>query len=139
MKSIRGIIVERVSEALVAVLGAEGAEADPMVTPSQDSKRGDYQSNCAMGLAKKLGRKPRELAEQIVAGLKIDDICEPPEIAGPGFINFRLKNEFLAASLGERVKLKYEVQRTKYEKRAMVPRFVRSATLSLTRRWRAGL
>ncbi len=101
MKSIRGIIVERVSEALVAVLGAEGAEADPLVAPSQDSKRGDYQSNCAMGLAKKLGRKPRELAEQIVAGLKIDDLCEPPDIAGPGFINFRLKNEFLAALLGE--------------------------------------
>ncbi|MCH8969174.1 MAG: arginine--tRNA ligase [Planctomycetes bacterium] len=101
MKSIRRIIVERVSEALVAVLGAEGAEADPLVAPSQDSKRGDYQSNCAMGLAKKLGRKPRELAEQIVAGLKIDDLCEPPTIAGPGFINFRLKNEFLAAALGE--------------------------------------
>ena len=101
MKSIRRIIVERVSEALVAVLGTEGAEADPLVAPSQDSKRGDYQSNCAMGLAKKLGRKPRELAEQIVAGLKIDDLCEPPTIAGPGFINFRLKNEFLAAALGE--------------------------------------
>ncbi len=83
VKSIRRIMVERVSEALVAVLGAEGAEADPLVTPSQDSKRGDYQSNCAMGLAKKLGRKPRELAEQFVAGLMIVDLCEPPDFAGP--------------------------------------------------------
>jgi arginyl-tRNA synthetase len=99
MKSIRGIIAERVSEALAVLLGAEGAAADPLVARSQDSKRGDYQSNCAMGLAKKLGRKPRELAEQIVAGLKVDDLCEPPEIAGPGFINLRLKNGFLAAAL----------------------------------------
>ena len=99
VKSIRRIVAERVSEALVATLGDEVAQADPLVAPSQDDRFGDYQSNCAMGLAKKLGRNPRELAEQIVAALKIDDICEAPEIAGPGFINFRLKNDFLAATL----------------------------------------
>ena len=96
MKSIRTIISQRVADALANVVGER---ANPIVQESQDERFGDYLSNCAMGLSKKLGRKPRELAEQIVANLQIDDVCEPPEIAGPGFINLRLKNEFLAASL----------------------------------------
>ena len=97
MKNIRNIIAERVVAALASIVGEP---ADPLISESQDAKFGDYQSNCAMGLAQKLKRKPRELAEEIVAALAIDDICEPPTIAGPGFINFRLKNDFLAAALG---------------------------------------
>jgi arginyl-tRNA synthetase len=76
-----------------------GAEGDPLVRVAQGERFGDYQSNCAMGLAKKLRRKPRELAEAIVAHLNVEDICERPEIEGPGFINFRLKPAFLARAL----------------------------------------
>lgn len=74
-------------------------EGEPLVAPSQDEKFGDYQSNAAMGLAKRLGKKPREVAEAIIAALDADDLIEPPQIAGPGFINFRLRNDFLARSL----------------------------------------
>lgn len=70
-----------------------------MVKPTQDPKFGDYQVNCAMSLAKVLKQKPRDLAEQIVKNLDLGDMLEPPEIAGPGFINFRLKNEWLAEQL----------------------------------------
>ena len=66
-----------------------------MIRPSQDPKFGDYQANMAMPLAKKLGKPPREIAQQIAQQLDISGICEPPEIAGPGFINLRLSNEFL--------------------------------------------
>jgi len=76
-----------------------GISGDPQIQPSQDEKFGDYQSNAAMGLAKKLGRKPREVAEAIVEKLDINDLCEKPEIAGPGFINLRLRTEFLSRSL----------------------------------------
>lgn len=68
-----------------------------MVKPAQDAQFGDYQANCAMPLAGKLKQKPREIAEQIVANLEVDDLCEPPEIAGPGFINFKLKDGWIAS------------------------------------------
>lgn len=69
------------------------------VLPAQEARFGDYQANCALALARSLRQAPRQIAEQIVAGLRWDDMCEPPEIAGPGFINIRLRNEWLAAQL----------------------------------------
>jgi len=67
-----------------------------MVRPSQDAKFGDYQANFAMPLGKRLARPPRDVAEEVVGRLIVDDLCEPPEIAGPGFINLRLKTDWLA-------------------------------------------
>jgi len=95
VKSILELLSDRVRAAIARV----GVEGDPQIHASQDEKFGDYQSNAAMGLAKKLARKPREVAEAIVEKLDIDDLCERPEIAGPGFINFRLQPSFLARSL----------------------------------------
>ncbi|MBX3439926.1 MAG: arginine--tRNA ligase, partial [Planctomycetaceae bacterium] len=66
-----------------------------MVRPSQDAKFGDYQANCAMPLAKQHGTNPRELAARLIEQLDIADLCDPPEIAGPGFINLRLKDEWI--------------------------------------------
>ncbi len=88
-------LTARIADAL-SKIDATGA---PMLQPSQDPKFGDYQCNAAMGLAKKLGKKPREVAQQIVDNLNVSDLCETPEIAGPGFINLRLKPAFVAASL----------------------------------------
>ncbi len=73
------------------------------VSPAADSRFGDYQANAAMTLAKARRTNPRALAAQIVAALQADaalePISQPPEIAGAGFINFRLKPEFLAREL----------------------------------------
>jgi len=74
-----------------------------MIRPSQDSKFGDFQANMAMPLAKKLGKPPRDVAQQIVENLAVDHLCEKPEIAGPGFINLRLKNEFLETLLSKAI------------------------------------
>jgi arginyl-tRNA synthetase len=71
---------------------------------SQDPKFGDYQANLAMPLAKLLGRKPREIAAEIVERLDVADLCQSPEIAGPGFINLRIKDDWLAARLAAAVK-----------------------------------
>lgn len=68
-----------------------------MVKPAQDAKFGDYQANCAMPLAKQRGAKPQDLAREIIARLDIADLCEPPEVAGPGFINLRLRGDWLEA------------------------------------------
>lgn len=74
-----------------------------MIRPAQDSRFGDYQANCAMPLGKTLGKPPRDVAEMILEKLSVDDICETPEIAGPGFINLRLKDTWLSARLAEAV------------------------------------
>ncbi|MGD0653916.1 MAG: arginine--tRNA ligase [Thermoguttaceae bacterium] len=73
------------------------------VRPSQDPKFGDYQANLAMSLGKQLKRPPRNVAADIVRRLDVADICQPLEIAGPGFINLRLKNEWLVRMLNEAV------------------------------------
>jgi arginyl-tRNA synthetase len=70
-----------------------------MIRPAQDAKFGDFQANFAMPLSRRLGKPPREIAQAVIAQLQIDDICETPEIAGPGFINLRLKDEFLAGEI----------------------------------------
>ncbi|MEK7732446.1 MAG: arginine--tRNA ligase, partial [Planctomycetota bacterium] len=92
-------ILEQLSHRVRGAIERVSVDGDPQIQPSQDEKFGDYQSNAAMGLAKKLGGKPREVAEAIVEKLDINDLCEKPEIAGPGFINFRLKPTFLAKAL----------------------------------------
>ncbi|MCH2113897.1 MAG: arginine--tRNA ligase [Pirellulales bacterium] len=75
------------------------AELASMVLPSQDAKFGDYQANCSMPLGKRLGKPPREVAQLLVESLDVADICDPCEIAGPGFINLRLKKTWLVEQL----------------------------------------
>jgi arginyl-tRNA synthetase len=81
----------------------DAASLADMVLPSQDAKHGDYQANCAMPLGKKLGKPPREIAAALVEQLNLNvdgiELCEPPTIAGPGFINLKLTNEALASLL----------------------------------------
>ncbi len=95
-------IPERLSQRIARALAKSDAAADlpsgfnPPVTPATDPKFGDYQSNAAMMLAKRLRMNPRALASQIVEAFDAGDLCERPEIAGPGFINFRLLNTSLA-------------------------------------------
>src|SRR5262245_19595247 len=70
-----------------------------MIRPAQDPKFGDYQANVAMALGKQLGKPPRDVASRIEAVAKLDDVCQPPEVAGPGFINLRLRDDWLTAEL----------------------------------------
>lgn len=79
---------------------------DAMVTPATKPEFGDYQCNAAMSLAKSAGLNPRECATKIVDQLRplIQEYMEEPEIAGPGFINFRFKEEYLSQALGVMVK-----------------------------------
>lgn len=69
------------------------------IVPSADVRHGDYQTNTAMVLAKRLKMNPRELAAQVVEALEVDDLAEL-EIAGPGFINFRIKPEAWEQKVG---------------------------------------
>ncbi|MGI8979258.1 MAG: arginine--tRNA ligase [Pirellulaceae bacterium] len=70
-----------------------------LIRVAQDPKFGDYQANFAMPLKKLLGKDAREIAAQVIGAAKLDDLVQPPEIAGPGFINLRLRDEWVAAAL----------------------------------------
>jgi arginyl-tRNA synthetase len=96
MKAVIDTLEERIS-AVMAEIG--GQKAPAIVRPATDAKFGDYQANGVMALAKELKANPCKLAEDVVKKLELDDICQPPEVAGPGFINLRLKPEFVAANL----------------------------------------
>jgi arginyl-tRNA synthetase len=99
MATVSEILQERLQNALQAV-GLSIAEP-VQIAPTADPRHGDYQTNVAMTLGKKLKQNPRNLAGLIVANLSVNDIGPAPEVAGPGFINFRLSPEFLAHRLHE--------------------------------------
>ena len=90
------VLGARVRDALVAAYGAEYGAADPLIRPSSFA---DAQSNVALPLAKQLGRAPRDIAAEIVGHLDIDDVCEPPSVSGPGFINFTLRPQWIAGEV----------------------------------------
>lgn len=75
------------------------AGVDPELRPATKPQFGHFQSNVALRLAKAEGRPPREVAADIVARLDIDDLCDTPDVAGPGFINLRLRSDVLAAAV----------------------------------------
>ncbi|GAB1544563.1 arginine--tRNA ligase [Scytonema sp. NUACC21] len=95
MKATQEKLKLKLQEALGAAFGADYAEADPILVTASNPKFGDYQANVALSLSKKLGQQPRAIAQQIVNKLDISAICKPPEIAGPGFINLKLRTEYL--------------------------------------------
>jgi len=76
---------------------------DPELRPATRPQFGHYQSNVALRLANSEGKPPREIATRLVAQLEIADLCEPPEIAGPGFINFRLRTDVLAQAVTDQL------------------------------------
>jgi arginyl-tRNA synthetase len=70
-----------------------------LVRPCPDPKFGDYQSNALMSVAKVRKINPRQLATDVVAKLDVSEFCEKVEIAGAGFLNFRLKQSVLTQTL----------------------------------------
>jgi arginyl-tRNA synthetase len=94
---------DRLRDALTRAAVAVGAPADvvPVLERPRDPAHGDWATNLAMTLAKPLGRKPREVADALVAALdaRAAGVAEAT-VAGPGFINFRLDTADLAAGLG---------------------------------------
>jgi arginyl-tRNA synthetase len=95
--SIKKILNSRLETAMQALKIPN--ECTPLLNLSGKPQFGDYQANGAMGAAKKMKSNPRELAQKILDQADLEDIAEKTEIAGPGFINITLKNEFIAQSL----------------------------------------
>jgi len=101
--SLLNLLAARLAAAIATVTGRDPATVDPAVRPAGDAKFGDYQCNAAMALARELSARPRDVAERIKAAVEpaLADVIAPLEIAGPGFLNIRLRDEFLARYLEE--------------------------------------
>jgi len=88
------------SDRLAAALRAAGIDDGlAVVTPAADTRFGDFQTNAAMVAAKALKKNPREVAASILAQLKVEDLCEPPTVAGAGFINFKMLDRALSEAV----------------------------------------
>ena len=87
MQSLASLLTARVEAA---------AGIDPEMRPATKPQFGHFQSNVALRLAKTEGRPPRDVAADLVGRIEVDDLCEPLEVAGPGFINFRIRASVLA-------------------------------------------
>ncbi|CAN5286291.1 arginine--tRNA ligase [soil metagenome] len=84
-----------VRAAAISALGDEAAGIDPAI---RRSDRADFQADLAMGLARRLKKAPRAIAEQIAAAIPLGPLVERFEVAGPGFINLHLSGAWLAAA-----------------------------------------
>src|SRR5690242_18797007 len=88
----------RLSEATAAVFSALGFDpSQAAVKPADRRDLGDFQCNGALALAKKVGRKPQEIAAAIAERWTATDLAERPTVAGPGFLNFRIATGAMSA------------------------------------------
>ncbi|MFG0312800.1 MAG: arginine--tRNA ligase, partial [Phycisphaerales bacterium] len=98
------VLDERFKDAISSVLpDLPREQIQTHITPSRQPKFGDFQSNCAMPLAKRFQMQPRELAAKIVQAIDVSGIAEPLDessIAGPGFINITLLPSAISDALG---------------------------------------
>ena len=103
MLKLRNALQHRLLEATTQAFPLADVVVDFPLSPATKPEFGDFQANGAMGLAKVLGRPPRRIAQAVVDQLHVDDLCHPPQVAGPGFINFTVRAEVLAAEVEARL------------------------------------
>jgi arginyl-tRNA synthetase len=98
MTTVRHMLEARVRDALARLdIDPDAAE----VSAAADTRFGDYQSNSAMALAKRERQNPRAMATRIAESIDVSGISATPEIAGAGFLNFRLETGFLERAMEE--------------------------------------
>lgn len=95
--TIQSLLSDKFQQAMLKA-GAS-ADANPIIRQSAKAQFGDYQANGAMGEAKKLGKNPREFAQEVINHLDLGDMIEKVEIAGPGFINIFLSPAWLIQNI----------------------------------------
>src|SRR5438874_1356392 len=97
METFQTLLASKLSDALAKA----GLPTAGELTLATDARFGDYQTNAALVLGKQRGENPKALAEKILAGTDVSDLCEPPTVAGAGFINFTLRSDAVAKKAGE--------------------------------------
>jgi arginyl-tRNA synthetase len=88
----------RFRQAIIKAYGKDHADVNPLV---RRSDRADFQANLAMSLGKLVKKPPRDVAQVLIAALDVAGVCEKVEVAGPGFINLTLRNDYLDRLLAQ--------------------------------------
>ena len=96
-------VLERLRDAFAAAApeGADPGAFAAAVRPSGGDKFGDYQANGCMAVGKARGVNPRDLARDVASAVDLAPLAGPPEVAGPGFLNVKLCDDWLSQALGE--------------------------------------
>ncbi len=94
MNKIENKLVSIINDAVKKTFDLDSSDL-AMVEIPRDNTNGDYSTNIAMRLAKSLHKKPLDIANQLKDSLS-DEVIEKVEIAGPGFINFWMKQGAIA-------------------------------------------
>ena len=94
--NLRRLLTERLQAGFAA---AGAGDASAAVRIAARPEFGDYQANGAMAAAKRLGVKPRDLAQRVIDGTELDDVTSRCEVTGPGFISLTVSDQLLAAAL----------------------------------------
>src|SRR6059036_1332984 len=117
METFQSLLAKKLSNALAAAGLPDAGE----LTPATDPRFGDYQTNAALVLGKERGENPRALAEKVIVRFDIGELCEPPTVAGVGFINFSLRADAIARKAGEVLRdERLGVARTKSTRRIVI-------------------
>src|SRR5947209_18862451 len=96
-------VLETLRQALAAAT-PEGGDSQAFalaVRSSTDPKFGDYQANGCMAIAKAAKKNPREVALEVAKAVDLVPMAGTPEVAGPGFLNVRLNEDWISGQLGE--------------------------------------
>src|SRR6266446_8809165 len=97
METFQTLLAKKLADALTAAKLPNTGE----LTPASDARFGDYQTNAALLLGKQRWENPRKIAEEILGQVDVGDLCEPPTVAGAGFINFTLRAKAVAKKAAE--------------------------------------
>jgi len=90
---------QRVEAALASAFGHELDTDEPVDPAIHRSAHADYQCDAALGLARRLKRNPREIGTAIAEHLAHDEVIESAVVSGPGFINLKVRDEYLVGAL----------------------------------------
>ena len=97
METFQSLLAKKLADALAKTDLPNAGE----LTPATDRRFGDYQTNVALVLGKQRSESPQMLAEKVLAQLDVGDLCEPPAVAGAGFIYFTLRADAAARKASE--------------------------------------
>jgi arginyl-tRNA synthetase len=95
------LLSERVAAAVTRAFGPDVAAPGPLVLPTKDPRHGDCTIAAPMALARTLRAAPPVLAARLAEALDVADLCEAPEVVPPGFVNLRLRADWLAHQVAE--------------------------------------
>jgi hypothetical protein len=90
------LLSDRVAAAVTRAFGPDVDAPGPLVLPTKDPRHGDCTIAAPMALARTLRAAPPVLAARLAEALDVADLCEAPEVVPPGFVNLRLRADWLA-------------------------------------------